>query len=193
MCVDDPPAQLCHLRLHNGTIWRWNRPLVGFNRDGIPHVRIEHRVMPAGPSIPDTIANAALFYGLVYAFASDPSLPWQLLPFTTSRSNFYAAARYGLRAELIWRDGKPVPVRQLLLQELLPLARRGLEMLEIHAADIDAYLGIIAARVDSERTGSHWQRAFVAHHGRDMQALIAAYLEGQGSGMPVHEWRFAPF
>ncbi len=190
MCMDEAPNRLCHLRLHNGTIWRWNRPLVGFNHDGIPHVRIEHRVMPAGPTIADTIANAALFYGLVQAFAHDASE--RQLPFVVSRNNFYTAAQYGLKAELVWRGEQSVPVRQLLLQELLPLARQGLEDLGIDSTDCDTYLGIIAARIDSGRTGSRWQRDFVACHGPDMQTLTLAYLERQASGIPVHEWELAP-
>lgn len=186
-CADAAPESLRHVRLHNGTIWRWNRPLIGFNRDGTPHLRIEHRVVPAGPSIPDTIANAALFYGLIHALGRTPSLTGQL-PFAQSRTNFYAAARNGLGAELTWLGGQRVTARQLLLEELLPLARRGLSMLAIDPVDSDAYLGIIQARIATGHTGAHWQRAFVARHGRDFGALTSAYLERQRSGAPVHEW-----
>ena len=184
---EEPAEQLPHLRLHNGTIWRWNRPLLGFEADGAPHLRIEHRVMPAGPSIPDLIANAALYYGLVHALAQRTTLVTEL-PFALSRANFYAAARDGLWAEIVWLNGRRAPLRQLLLEELLPLARRGLQMLEIDAADADDYLGVIIARVDSGRTGSNWQRCFLAHHGPDLNALTLAYLEQQQSGMPVHQW-----
>ena len=153
----EPIEQLPHLRLHNGTIWRWNRPLLGFEADGTPHLRIEHRAMPAGPSIPDLIANAALYHGLVHALArATPSVP-ATLPFAMSRANFYAAAQDGLRAEIVWLNGRRASLRQLLLEELLPLARWGLRALEIDAADADEYLGIVAARVDSGRTGSDWQ------------------------------------
>ncbi len=190
-CQDTPPAELYHLRLHNGTIWRWNRPLIGFDKAGNPHLRIEHRVVPAGPSIADMIANAALFYGLLHRLGRTTPLPEHSLPFAQSRANFYNAARHGLQAEIIWLKGKPVELRQLLLQELLPLARHGLESLDIYPTDIDNYLGIIVARLSSGRTGAAWQRAYVARHGGDMQALTAAYLQRQRSGLPVHEWELA--
>ena len=105
-----------------------------------------------------------------------------------SRANFYAAARDGLRAEIVWLNGRRASLQQLLREELLPLARRGLRALEIDAADADEYLGIVAARVDSGRTGSDWQRRFLARHGPDLNALTLAYLERQRSGRPVHEW-----
>jgi len=190
VCNEQPPERLSHLRLHNGTIWRWNRPLVGFDRAGIPHLRIEHRVMPAGPSIVDTIANMAFFYGAIHALARAPTPLMQDLSFAGSRANFYAAAQDGLQAEISW-GGQRVSVRWVLLEELLPLARQGLESLDIHRADIDNYLGIITARIASGRTGADWQRAFVAYHGRDMLALTAAYLDRQRCGLPVHEWGFA--
>jgi gamma-glutamyl:cysteine ligase YbdK (ATP-grasp superfamily) len=190
MCADEPLERLNHLRLHNGTIWRWNRPLIGFGRDGVPHVRIEHRVMAAGPSIPDMIANAALFYGAVHALARRERPPARSLTFADSRLNFYRAARNGLLAELRWLGGEVVSVYDLLLRELLPLAREGLTSLDIDRSDIDAYLGIIEARIRSGCTGARWQRAYVARHRCDLVTLTAAYLERQNSGLPVHEWDF---
>ncbi len=188
MCTDEPEARMSHLRLHNGTIWRWNRPLIGFGPDATPHLRIEHRVAAAGPSIPDMIANAALFYGAVHALAQAPQPPAQRLVFRDSRDNFYRAAQNGLLSELVWFDGRRGSVYDLLLQQLLPLARKGLLSLDIDRADIDAYLGIIEARVRSGCTGARWQRAYVARHRCDMDALTAAYLHHQDSGLPVHEW-----
>ncbi|MFO7640371.1 MAG: glutamate--cysteine ligase [Candidatus Competibacteraceae bacterium] len=184
----EPARRLPHLRLHNGTIWRWNRPLLGFEADGTPHLRIEHRVMPAGPSLPDTIANAALYYGLVHELARAAPPRGPALDFALSRANFYAAARDGLRAEVVWSNGRRLPLRQLVLEELLPLARRGLEALELDAADVTLYLDIIAARVVSGRTGADWQTRFLAQHGPDLTVLTLAYLDRQRSGRPVHEW-----
>ena len=181
-------GRLPHLRLHNGTIWRWNRPLLGFEPDGTPHLRIEHRVMPAGPSIPDTIANAALYYGLVHELARLTPPVSALLEFADCRANFYAAARDGLRAEVVWLNGRRSSLRQLLLDELLPLARRGLRALEIDPADVTDYLDLIAARVESGHTGADWQRRFLARHGPDLAALTLAYMEQQQGGQPVHEW-----
>lgn len=180
--------QLPHLRLHNGTIWRWNRPLLGFEVDGTPHLRIEHRVMPAGPSIPDTIANAAFYYGLVHGLVRTQPPIALTLDFGQCRANFYAAARDGLRAEVVWLKGRHVPLRQLLLEELLPLAEQGLLALDIDRSDVRHSLDIIAARVKTGRTGADWQRQFLSSHGSDLNALTLAYLERQHGGQPVHEW-----
>ncbi|MFQ5936746.1 MAG: glutamate--cysteine ligase, partial [Acidiferrobacterales bacterium] len=186
--MDEGSTQLAHLRLHNGTIWRWNRPLIGFCPDGRPHLRLEHRVVPAGPSIIDTIANAALFYGLVTNLAAQARAPETRLPFEQARENFYAAAKDGLNAEITWLGGKQGSVGALLRERLLPMAQRGLERQGLAASTIDRYLDIVAERVRSGRTGAAWQRAYVAKHGKDMQALVDAYRVHLRSGAPVHEW-----
>ncbi len=186
--LDRDPSRLSHLRLHNGTIWRWNRPLVGFGADGRPHLRIEHRVVPSGPSTVDEIANAALFFGLSEFLANRAVPPEQELDFAQAQANFYAAARHGLNATIVWLDGRTASVRNLVLEELLPMARRGLEMLGISGADTQRYLGIIEDRVMCGCNGATWQRAYVDRHGRDMQALTVAYAECQHHGNPVHEW-----
>ncbi len=185
---DEPDREMRHLRLHNGTIWRWNRPLIGYDDDGTPHLRIEHRVLPAGPTVIDGIANAAFFFGLVHALASNSVAPETQLPFATARDNFYAAARDGLDAHITWLDGRKLPVRTLLLDQLISIAGYGLESLEIAAEDRDLYLGIVRDRVRSACTGSSWQCAYVTQHGCDMQSLTETYYERQQSGMPVHDW-----
>jgi gamma-glutamyl:cysteine ligase YbdK (ATP-grasp superfamily) len=187
--MDEPPEQLAHLRLHNGTIWRWNRPLIGFDEDGRPHLRIEHRVVPSGPSVVDSIANAALYFGAVRALVDRPEPPESSLPFERARDNFYAAARDGLASEVLWLDGRRATMTELLEQELLPLARRGLETLGIDREEIGLWLGVIEGRVRSGQNGAAWQRAYVKGHGPDMEALTLAYLERQGGGEPVHEWQ----
>jgi len=186
---DGPPEEMAHLRLHNGTIWRWNRPLIGFDpARGAPHLRIEHRVAAACTSVEDTLANAALFFGLVHSLAARRPPPEALLDFSLARENFYAAARWGLEAEVTWLDGRRGLLLELLIDELLPLARLGLQSLELDARDIGHYLGIMEARLKQRRTGTAWQRAWVSRHGPDMQALTEAYLQRQRSGAPVHDW-----
>ncbi len=185
---DDPDREMRHLRLHNGTVWRWNRPLIGYDRDGMPHLRIEHRVLPAGPTVIDSIASAAFFYGLVHALATRDVAPEISLPFACARDNFYAVAREGLDAQVTWLDGRKLPVQTLLLDQLVPLARYGLGLLEIDEQDRDLYLGIVKDRIRNACTGANWQRAYVARHACDMQTLTEAYYERQQSGAPVHEW-----
>ncbi len=181
--------QMAHVRLHNGTIWRWTRPLLGYDYDGLPHLRIEHRVLPAGPTPVDMIANCAFFNGLMHSLVSSEAAPESQLSFAAARDNFYAVAQRGLDAQVSWIDGRRGTLQSLVLNQLLPMARCGLEQLEIDREDIERYLWVIKARVMSGQTGSEWQREFVRLHGHDMVALTAAYLARQDAGRPVHEWQ----
>lgn len=180
--------ELPHLRLHNGTIWNWNRLLVGFDDAKVPHLRIEHRPIPAGPTIVDMMANAAVYFGAV-RFMAGLRTPLEAdLPFSVARDNFYRAARDGLDAKLVWLDGREVSVRTLLTDELLHMAREGLILLGIDRDDIERYIGIAEARTASGQNGAVWQRAKAESCGRDMFRLTANYLAQQRSGAPVHEW-----
>ena len=185
---DEADARFSHVRFHNGTIWRWNRPLIGFDFDGPIHLRIEHRVCAAGPSIRDCIANAAFYYGLVYGLIASGEHIEASIDFTTAQDNFYRAARDGLGATLHWKDGSEVELRELLLSELLPLAQRGLESLGIPQTDVADYLGVIQARVASRQNGAEWQRRWIDRYGGDMSELTRAYIERQKTDKPVHEW-----
>ncbi len=186
--MDEPEENLAHLRLQNGTVWRWNRPLIGFDADHRPHLRIEHRVVPAGPSIADSIANAAFYYGAVSALARQAVAPETMLPFEQARDNFYVAAKKGLGAEIQWLSGRQVGVQQLCGEVLMPLAREGLSSIGIDADEADYWLGIVQARINSGQNGAAWQRAWVGKNGSDMQGLMETYMERQTSARPVHEW-----
>ena len=186
--LEDDPDPMAYVRLHNGTIWRWNRPLIGYDSNGQPHLRIEHRVVPSGPSVVDSMANAAVFYGLIHELANQSPPPESCLSFTQVRDNFYKSARLGLRASIPWLHGRTVPLTTLWCDELLPQARRGLETLAVNRDDLNDMLGIIEARIRTGRNGTGWQREYVARYGHDMVKLTAAYLDNQKSGLPVHEW-----
>ncbi|HZA29417.1 MAG TPA: glutamate--cysteine ligase [Gammaproteobacteria bacterium] len=188
--MDQDPGRFSHLRLHNGTIWRWNRPLVGFDSNGTPHLRIEHRVVPAGPSLIDSLANAAFFFGLAYALSNLPEPPEHRLEFAEARENFYKAARESLAASIHWFDSTLSPLQGLVTEQLIPVARTGLEQLGIAAEEIATYLDIIQSRAGSGQTGASWQRRWVARYGRDWEGLCRAYMERQRAGRPVHEWDY---
>ena len=188
LTLTEPVTRMAHLRLHNGTIWRWNRPLLGFDNDGTPHLRIEHRVMPAGPTFNDMLANIAFFYGLCVALATSPTAPEILMPFATARDNFYESARHGLDGVVHWIDGRRHPIAQLILKELLPIARQGLQQLDVDSDVFARHIDLIEARVAGGQNGAAWQRRFVRHHGHDMRALTLAYQERQRSDKPVHQW-----
>lgn len=190
---DMPPARLHHLRMHNGTVWRWNRPLVGFDSDGTPHLRIEQRVVPAGPTIVDSIANTAFYYGLVHYWANLPEPPENIILFHVARDNFYAAAHYGLDATVEWSDRMTIDMAQtdlrtLILDKFLGFAAEGLAIAGVDPSEAEHYLSIIEARVTSKQNGAHWQRAHVARHGATMRELCRAYLDRQKTGEPVHTW-----
>jgi len=188
--------ELTALRLHNGTVYRWNR--VCYGHDGkVPHIRIENRVLPAGPTIVDEMANAAFFFGLMAQFVEDFPDVHERMEFDDAKSNFYAAARYGLKAQFRWIDGRVVTAQDLILGQLVPMARKGLEHANIDAGDIDRYLGVIEQRVRSEQTGSQWVRRSLAAMPLDVpidvrhRAVSHALLERQEGGLPVHEWPLA--
>lgn len=184
---DSPPSKFSHVRFHNGTLWRWNRPLLGFDFDGQVHLRIEHRVVPAGPTIKDCIANSAFFFGLVCGMGIQPRGMEDSLPFAVAKKNFYAAARFGLNAKIRWGK-RSRTVRSLIIDELLPLARLGLQSQDIPESEIADYLDVVAGRVDSGLNGAAWQRRWVARNGPDMHGLVRAYRELQDQGEPVHCW-----
>ena len=179
------PMLFAHLRLHNGTVWRWNRPLVGFDADGTPHIRFEHRAMPAGPTVADMVANAAFFYGLVESLAAETDLTGR--DFAEARDNFYLAAQHGLDARLTWRE-KHLPGARLIADWLLPKAREGMEQLGLNTEDIHHYLGIIEARAACGQTGCEWQRRYIARRPGAFAEMTRQYLENQRTGRPVHEW-----
>ncbi|MDH5325373.1 MAG: glutamate--cysteine ligase [Gammaproteobacteria bacterium] len=187
MLQQEPLEHFANVRLHNGTLWRWNRPLIGLG-DKLPHIRIEHRVVPAGPTLEDNLANAAFYYGLVYALAQQQPAPETQLPFELARDNFYRAAQYGLDTNIVWLDGKKIKIQTLILKTLLPLAAKGLQRLQVDQTDIDRYLTIIESRTVNNCTGAEWQRAFVCRYGPDMEKLTTSYIENQESGLPVHNW-----
>ena len=181
-------SQLPHLCLHNGTIWRWNRPLIGFDPKGNPHLRIENRVAPAGPTVLDMMANAAFFWGLLTKLVTESDSIEFEIPFKAAKHNFYAAVKRGLKCKLRWRDNKIHRCSDLLLKECIPLAKEGLEQLGIDKADAKSFISIVEDRVGSQQNGALWQRAWVKKHGKDMRNLSLAYLENQHRGQPVHEW-----
>lgn len=181
------------LTLHNGTVWWWNRPCYGVH-DGRAHLRIENRVLPAGPTVLDEVANAAFFAGLMQALPGVYGDIDRLLSFDDAKANFLAAARHGLDAQLTWVGGETRAAAGLILEHLLPLAREGLKASGIDGADIDLYLGTIEERVHTGQTGARWALRSLTALGtegtRDSKlcALAAGMLERQQTGEPVHRW-----
>jgi gamma-glutamyl:cysteine ligase YbdK (ATP-grasp superfamily) len=188
--------KLPELTLHNGTIYRWNRPVYEVAR-GKPHMRIENRVLPAGPTLIDGMANVAFYYGMLAGLVAQEVPIWKQMSFDAAADNFYTAARDGIDAHLFWpRHGGDVPVTELVVRVLLPLARRGLERWDVDRKDIDRLLEVIEQRVLTGRNGASWQVETFRHlrDDRDMDPhdaiveLTRRYQELSSSGQPVHTW-----
>lgn len=184
----EPLNKYAHVRFQNGTIWRWNRPLIGFDYDGQPHLRIEHRVVPSGPTVLDCVANCAAFIGFVRGLSSRKTPLEKEISFETAKNNFYAAAQYGLDATVEWAGGKKIRVDELILNELLPEAHESLANSNVPKHEIEKYLGVIKERVSNGLNGATWQRRWVEQHGVDYPRLAQTYLEYQESNQPVHTW-----
>jgi CBS domain-containing protein len=185
--------ELRALRLHNGTVYRWNRACYGIT-DGKPHLRIENRVLPSGPSVIDQIANGAFWYGVMNALAARYEDITKLMEFEHAKRNFVAAAREGLSARLLWFEREELSAPRLVLDRLLPLAHEGLAAASIADADRERYLGVIEKRVRSGKTGARWivdSLSSMQGHGTPgerLNALTAAMRARQTSGAPVAEW-----
>ncbi len=187
--------ELAELTLHNGTVYRWNRPVYAVV-DGKPHLRVENRVLPAGPTVVDVLANAAFYYGLVHELATAERPVWTQMSFSAAASNLTAGARHGLEAEVYWPGLGMVPVSELVLRRLLPLAASGLNRCGVRATDADRLLSIIEQRCLTKRNGASWQIAAVselqqrggADRAEALRLMTQGYIERMNSGEPVHAW-----
>ncbi len=181
------------LQLFNGTVYRWNRPCYGV-MDGKPHLRIESRVLPSGPSVLDEVANGAFWTGLVLGVASEVEDVTRRMDFDEARSNFIAAARRGLNAGFEWFDGESIDAKTLVLERLLPMADRNLRKAGVDGEDVGRYLGIIEDRVKAGQNGATWTLRSVSNlkgqgtRTERLAAITATALRLQQEGRPVHEW-----
>ena len=204
VCEDEDPLEtlergdvprLGELRLHNGTIYRWNRPIYDVERDQ-PHLRVENRVLPAGPTVVDIMANAAFYYGLLRMLVEDDRPVWSQMSFSAAEENFHAGAREGIDARVYWPGLGEVPAAELVVRRLLPLAHEGLARYGVATEDADRLLGIIERRCVTLQSGATWQSK-VFHRLYDDKGLDRAealremtrgYREHMHSNQPVHDW-----
>ncbi len=189
--------QFAEMSLHNGTIYRWNRPVYAAEA-GKPHLRVENRVLPAGPSVADVMANAAFYYGLVRPLAEAQRPIWSQMSFAAAADNLHEAARQGLDAELYWPGLGPVPASELVLRRLLPLAREGLREWGVSPEHADRLLGIIEQRCLTGQTGAAWQIAAVDELTRQgltraeaLRQMTQRYIAHMHTNEPVHTWPVA--
>ena len=204
LCDDEDPAEvlargdtpeLGELRLHNGTIYRWNRPIYDVVH-GRPHLRVENRVLPAGPTVIDVLANGALFYGLVRALVDQDRPVWTQMSFSAAEDNFHSAAKLGIDARVYWPGIGEVPVTELVLRRLLPLAHEGLDAWGVPAEDRDRLLGVIEQRCISGRNGASWQvdtvrrleETTMVNREQALREMTRRYATHMHSNEPAHTW-----
>lgn len=198
--------RLAELLLHNGTVYRWNRPIYDPGRDEktddggtspalAANLRVENRLLPAGPTVVDMVANAAFFFGLVKYLVETEENPWERMSFGVARTNFYECARQGLNASVYWPGYGDLPVTELLDRHLLPAARHGLELLEVEDEVAERYLSVLTGRTRTGQNGATWMTRSLARfeesglaRGAALARLVGTYGEHMRGGEPVHTW-----
>lgn len=181
------------LQVHNSTVYRWNRPCYGISENGKPHLRIENRILPSGPTVLDEVANACFWLGCMIGMADEVDDIREKMSFVDARDNFGKAAKFGIDSKFTWFYDQKISAEDLILQ-LLPIARKGLRKQNIDENDIDRYLGVIQGRAEKHMTGARWMlRAFTKLHENSntdeaLSVLTATMIQNQQSNKPVHEW-----
>ncbi|MEZ5472187.1 MAG: CBS domain-containing protein [Marinicella sp.] len=184
------------LMLHNGTVYRWNRPCYGV-KDNVPHLRIENRVLPAGPSVLDEVSNAAFYFGLMSGMSQKYQDITQVLRFSNARNNFLQACRNGLECHFNWINGESLSATKLIKNELLPIAESGLKHAGLDHGDIERYLSTIVRRVESKQTGARWAIKSITemdkniHPDEKVRSIVAEMDKQQTIDRPIHEWPLA--
>lgn len=198
MMKEGKAPDLMALKVHNSSVYRWNRPCYGVG-NGKPHLRIENRVFPSGPTVVDEVANAAFWLGLLNGFEDEHKDITQELDFDNAKMNFFAASKLGLDTKFVWTKDRKITAVDLIKDELLPIARHGLEKANIDSSDIDTYLGVIGERVDSAQTGSYWvvksYGNLIKESNREqtLSAITTSMIKNQKKGEPAHKWGLAKF
>ncbi len=185
---------LGELRLHNGTIYRWNRPIYDINQ-GVPHLRVENRLLAAGPTVVDMMANSAFYFGLVRELAESERPLWSQMSFSAAEENFHVAAQQGIEAQVYWPGVGQVRATELVLRRLLPLAHEGLRSWGVDTTTAERLLGVIEQRCLQGTNGAEWfVRRMGDHEGKGaerfdaLRSTLLEYRERMHSNEPVHTW-----
>jgi hypothetical protein len=182
--IESPIEDLHHFNLHNGTIWRWVRPILGSDSSNNYHLRLELRVAPSGPTLIDTVANMAFYVGLTEGLRMQPQQLTQI-PYASLEQDFYRVARQGLDAEVTWCNGKMGNMQQILLKYAIPIAHQGLVNLGI--GQVDQWIDIIQQRTITGQTGAKWMLDYWRKNS-DTSKLVLQYMQHARKNIPVHLW-----
>ncbi|MBP8097236.1 MAG: CBS domain-containing protein [Saprospiraceae bacterium] len=195
MISEGKVPKLSALQVHNSTVYRWNRPCYGISANGKPHLRIENRVFPSGPTAIDEIANSAFWLGCMVGLPTVVDDIRQKVSFADISDNFVKSAQFGIDSKFNWFDDQKIPAVELILKELLPIARTGLKIQKVDDSDIDKYLGIIEDRAKSHMNGARWQlRAYTklleqTNRTEALTVMTSAMLKYQKKNTPIHKWK----
>lgn len=182
------------LQVHNGTVYRWNRPCYGISENGMPHLRIENRVIPAGPTVLDQTANGAFWLGTMIGMANKYKDIREHMSFADAKDNFVKAAQFGIDTQLTWFNNRKISSCDLILEELLPIARDGLRSKGIVEEDIDRYLGVIEGRARAHQNGARWllqsytKLETEVNQDEGLTVITSAMIKNQMTEKPVHTW-----
>lgn len=193
--------QLEELRLHQGTVWRWNRAIYDASADG--HVRVELRALPSGPTPIDMAANAAFLVGLALGMRHHIDKILHQFPFEYAHRNFYRSAEYGMEAMFVWPNMATHGLREIsvcaLAKELLPVAQQGLEDSGVEKDEIQAMLNVIRDRLEARINGARWQIHRMEQYERQGDArptaltrMLEDYLRASQTGAPISQWSLNP-
>ena len=186
---NEPLGEYKHISFHNGTIWRWVRPIISKCKSGKTHLRLEQRVPSAGPSNIDMVANMAFIIGLTEYLAKINDLEF-LIPFYTAKYNFYNACKTGLNTNIIWFNGQHIPLKVLVLDHLISPVTDTLFKMGMDKDEVNYYIvEVFAKRIKMDLNGSNWQKKFVQKYGKNFEALASNYIHNQKSGMPLWRWK----
>jgi CBS domain-containing protein len=182
------------LQVHNGTVYRWNRPCYGISDNGMPHLRIENRVIPAGPTVLDQVANSAFWLGAMIGMANKFKDIREHMSFADAKDNFVKAAQFGVDTQFTWFNNKKMSCCDLIVEELLPIAREGLRSRGIVEEDIERYLGVIEGRAKAHQNGARWllqsytKLNTEVNQDEGLTVITSAMIKNQMSEKPVHTW-----
>jgi CBS domain-containing protein/gamma-glutamylcysteine synthetase len=186
--------KLQSLQIHNSTVYRWNRPCYGISDTGLPHLRIENRVLPAGPTVADEMANAAFWLGCMQGISDEVPDVTKIMGFADARDNFLKASKFGIDTTFTWFNDKKYSATELFQKELIPLAKRGLKSRKVDQKDIDRFIGIIDERMARHTTGARWAlRSYTklteeVTNDEALSIITRMSIKNQKENLPVHNW-----
>jgi hypothetical protein len=147
------------LRRKHGTFWRWVRPVFDGATRSAANARIEFRLLPAQPTVRDSVAFQAAYAGLLESLTTREH-PVADQDWEVAKENFYAAMREGLASDQRWitNAGEETTDAAALYEDLFAHAADGLRSAGLADDEVDYYLDPLRERAARGRTPADWKR-----------------------------------